>query len=377
MAQLNTAVWGIFGVSWTVHYLTGIIQPMDSSNKIVRDPVYKQFKAVIKDLLLKQTRWPAGAQMSTERVLADEFKLSRVTISKALSELEAEGLIEKRPPGGTFVTEKVKSRGLVKFLFYLSDPLSRFPGYALVLSVLESRLSAKGVGLIYTSSIQDDNAPTRAIVVVGPVGDAAFGGAAMQLPTVTVDFGSFVDGTDGIEIDNVAGGQKAVEFLYEKGHRRIGYMGSFRRTEQEEWPNSARRREGCLAAMRKLKLEINPEHQCLSWADPLSGMRAAQHVLNLPNPPTALVCFSENQARGALEALRGMTPKRGRTLETVCFADGPGETPVSGLVGYCVMPWQKIADTAADLVLQRMEKPNAAPVQKVMMPEVIAAKSAH
>ena len=74
---------------------------MDSSGKIVRDTVYKQFKAVMKDLLLKQSRWPAGAQIATERALADEFKLSRVTISKALSELQAEGLIEKRPPGGT------------------------------------------------------------------------------------------------------------------------------------------------------------------------------------------------------------------------------------------------------------------------------------
>src|SRR5476649_132246 len=178
---------------------------MDSSGKIVRDPVYKQFKAVIKDILLKQVRWPAGSQLATERVLSEEFKLSRVTISKALSELEAEGLIEKRPPGGTFVTEKVKSRGLVKFLFYLTKPLSTYPGYSLVLSVLESRLSAQGVGLIFTSSIQDDMTQPRAIVVVGPVGAEALNGTAMRSQTVTVDFGSFVDGADGIEIDNAAG----------------------------------------------------------------------------------------------------------------------------------------------------------------------------
>ncbi len=346
---------------------------MDSSSKIVRDPVYKQFKAVIKDILLKQVRWPAGSQLATERVLSEEFKLSRVTISKALSELEAEGLIEKRPPGGTFVTEKVKSRGLVKFLFYLNDPLSIFPGYALVLSVLESRLAAKGIGLIFTSSIQDDMTQPRAIVVVGPVGAEALNGTAMHSPRVTVDFGSFVDGVDGVEIDNVAGAQKAVEFLYEKGHRRIGYLGCFRKTEQDEWPNSKLRRDGYLAALRKLKLEVNPDYQCLSWAEPISSKLVTQRLFELSSPPTALLCFSEKQALGALEASRGMTPKRGRTFETICFADQPRENTVKGLVAFCVAPWRKVAEAAADLVLQRLEKPNATPIHKVLSSEVIAA----
>ena len=214
---------------------------MDSSKKIVRDPIYKQFKAVIKDILLKQSRWPAGGQIATERVLSDEFKLSRVTISKALSELEAEGLIEKRPPGGTFVTDKVRSRGLVKFVFYLTEPLSQYPGYALVLSTLESRLAAQGMGLIYTSTITDDAMQTRAMVVVGPVGSAALNAAAIRTPMVTVDFGTFVDGIDGVEIDNAAGAAKAVEFLHARGHRRIAYMGCFRETESDEWPNSVAR----------------------------------------------------------------------------------------------------------------------------------------
>lgn len=346
---------------------------MDSSGKIVRDPIYKQFKTVIKEILLKQDRWPAGTQIATERVLADEFKLSRVTISKALSELEAEGLIEKRPPGGTFVTEKVKSRGLVKFLFYLAEPLSLYPGYALVLSILESKLAAQGIGLIYTSTVTDD-ATQRATVVVGAVGPAALNNSD-RVPTVTVDYGSFVDGVSGVEIDNALGAQKAVEFLYKKGHRRIGYLGCFRTTESDEWPNSERRREGYLSAMRKLKLEIDPACQRLSWAEPQSSMQVTKELLNLASAPTALVCFSELQALGALEVARGRQTKKGRAFELVCFADNPRDMPIEGLAGYCVVPWRKVAEKTAELVLQSMEKPQSKAVQVVIAPDLIEAAS--
>ena len=346
---------------------------MDSSKKIVRDPIYKQFKAVIKEILLKQSRWPAGGQIATERVLSDEFKLSRVTISKALSELEAEGLIEKRPPGGTFVTDKVRSRGLVKFVFYLPDPLWLYPGYALVLSVLESRLTAQGMGLIYSSAIADDVMQTRAMVVVGAVGSEALNASALRTPLVTVDFGEFVAGVDGIEIDNAAGAEKAVEFLYERGHRRIAYLGCFRETESDEWPNSIARREGYRAGMRKMQLEINPAYERLAWAESKSSTSVTQELLKLPSPPTALVCFSEIQAVVALEAMRGLSAKRGREFETVCFADQPREHPTAGMAGYCVVPWRKIADSATDLVLQRIDHPQSKPNHVVHSPEIIAA----
>jgi DNA-binding LacI/PurR family transcriptional regulator len=349
---------------------------MDSSAKIIRDPVYKQFKAVIKDILLKQNRWSAGQQIAPERELADEFKLSRVTISKALSELEAEGLIEKRPPGGTFVTEKVKSRGLVKFLFYLPQPLSLYPGYALVLSVLESKLAAQGVGLIYTSTMTEELAQTRATVVVGAVGPAALQNAS-RIPTVTVDYGSFVEGVAGVEIDNAMGAQKAVEFLYKKGHRRIGYLGCFQATESDEWPNSERRRAGYLAALKKLDLEINPAFQRLSWAESKSSLQVAQEILSLPSGPTALLCFSEIQAIGALEGSRAKPAKRGRVFETVCFADNASDAPVEGLAGYCVVPWRTIAGKTAELVLQSLEKPQFKKAAHIVVtPEMIESVSA-
>jgi len=328
---------------------------MDSSNKIVRDPIYKQFKAVMKDMLITQSRWPAGSQIATERVLAEEFKLSRVTVSKALAELEAEGLIEKRPPGGTFVTEKVKSRGLVKFLFYLPGPLSHFPGYALVLSVLESKLAAQGIGLIFTSVLSADSALARAMVVVGPVGWADVNAATARIPIVTVDFGMFLDDVDGVEIDNAAGAQKAVELLYKRGHRRIAYLGCYRDAKSNEWPNSQRRREGYLAGLQKFGLESHSSFQRLSWSEPKSSGEVAHELLHSTPAPTALVCFTEHQALGVLEAIRNTRMKQSRAFEIVCFSDQPGEISVAGLAGCCVPPWRKIAETAADLVLRRMD----------------------
>jgi LacI family transcriptional regulator len=190
-----------------------------------------------------------------------------------------------------------------------------------------------------------------------------------------VDFGSFVEGVDGVEIDNAAGAEKAVEFLYKRGHRRIGYLGSNRQTESDEWPNSAARREGYVTALRKLRLEINPAYQRLSWAEPKSSVRVMRDLLALSPAPTAMVCFSEFQAQGALEAARGKKLMRGRGFETVCFSDNPNETPAAGMAGYCVAPWRKIGESAAELVLRRMDNSQAKVTHLVLPPDLIEASS--
>src|SRR5690606_32565175 len=50
-----------------------------------------------------------GQRLPSERELADRFQVSRATVSKALAQLEARGLLRSYQGGGTFVTDNVDS----------------------------------------------------------------------------------------------------------------------------------------------------------------------------------------------------------------------------------------------------------------------------
>ncbi len=50
-------------------------------------------------------RWPAGALMPSEAELVAEFGVSRMTVSRALRELQAEGLVQRTQGVGTFAAQ--------------------------------------------------------------------------------------------------------------------------------------------------------------------------------------------------------------------------------------------------------------------------------
>ena len=67
---------------------------------------------------LAQGRWPAGARMPSEAELVTRFGVSRMTITRALRELQAEGLIERVQGSGTFAAQC----GRVSATLMIRDP---------------------------------------------------------------------------------------------------------------------------------------------------------------------------------------------------------------------------------------------------------------
>lgn len=62
---------------------------------------YARVKAFLKQGLA-DGRWPAGAQMPSETELVAQFSVSRMTVSRALRELQAAGMVERSQGVGTF-----------------------------------------------------------------------------------------------------------------------------------------------------------------------------------------------------------------------------------------------------------------------------------
>lgn len=79
-------------------------------------PLYLQLEASLRDALVSGT-WKAGEAMPPERLLAEQFQVSRLTLRKALERLEAQGLVQRRQGSGTYVAPR------------LEQPLSALTGF--------------------------------------------------------------------------------------------------------------------------------------------------------------------------------------------------------------------------------------------------------
>ncbi|PRY83480.1 GntR family transcriptional regulator [Alkalibacterium olivapovliticus] len=77
------------------------------SNKI---PVYIEMHNKMRQLIVSN-EWKKGNKIPSERDLADEFNVSRMTARQAVSSLVEEGLLERKRGSGTFVaSEKVREK---------------------------------------------------------------------------------------------------------------------------------------------------------------------------------------------------------------------------------------------------------------------------
>lgn len=74
-------------------------------------PLHQQVYADIRDAILSG-RIAARAQLPSSRLLAGELGISRTTVSLAFDQLRAEGYLEARERGGTFVAATIPDRAL-------------------------------------------------------------------------------------------------------------------------------------------------------------------------------------------------------------------------------------------------------------------------
>jgi len=105
------------------------------------------------------------------------------------------------------------------------------------------------------------------------------------------------DYAHSVGIDNLAASCDIVGHLVSLGHRRIAYIG-----DRLGYQSDTERLAGYRATLRKADLTIDPSLIVQGDGKPEEGERAAGHLLQLPQPPTAIFCYNDMTALGALRA---------------------------------------------------------------------------
>jgi DNA-binding LacI/PurR family transcriptional regulator len=132
---------------------------------------------------------------------------------------------------------------------------------------------------------------------------------------------------DHPQVDTVYGNDdqavfEAISWLVrERGHRRIGLIGV-----TNEHSAGVRRRSAFVGALCQAGLAIDPALFTLGDWTESSGYRAAQHLLALPEPPTAVFAVNDLMAIGAMEAIQSAGMQVPQQMAVMGFDDIPQAT---------------------------------------------------
>lgn len=171
------------------------------------------------------------------------------------------------------------------------------------------------------------------------------------LPVVAIASGNVGEDISSVGIDDYRAGREMAEHLIAQGHSRIGFIKG-----RSDLSASKRRYEGFSAALRASGLEVDPalvQHGDYTYR---SGLKAAEKLLGLRKPPTAI--FASNDDMGA--AVVSVAHRRGldvpRDLSVVGFDDTSAATTVWPELTTIHQPISSMADIAIDVLVRTIRR---------------------
>ena len=254
----------------------------------------------IKDIALK-----AKVSHSTvSRALQNSPVINRETAEKIRSIAGELGYRASAVARG-LATSKTRTVGLV--VTTIADPF-----VAGVVAGIEDAANANGYSVVLANSHAD---PEREMMVVrsfaerrvdGVIVTASRVGALyvpmlskMRVPIVLVNNQHPGEFTHSVMIDNLEASAHATDHLIHLGHRRIAYLG-----DRYGHQSDTERFGGYRQALDEADLPFRPELVVHGDGKPEGGIEAMGRLLALAVPPTAVFCYNDMTALGALRRIR-------------------------------------------------------------------------
>ena len=207
------------------------------------------------------------------------------------------------------------------------------------LTVLRSLEEKRVDGLVLCSSRLDDN------VLLGALANHA----AVVLVNRCLDDARF----GSIKVNDVKGGRLAVEHLIAGGHTAIGMLAGPQNSHSGQ-----QRAEGYRVAMAAANLTCRPEwtRHCLPIVD--SGYRAAHDLLMEHPDLTALFCYNDLSAVGAMQACQTFDRRVPDDVAVMGFDDVPLASWVTPPLTTCRVPMYDIGRQAMVVLLDHISHPD-------------------
>jgi LacI family transcriptional regulator len=150
--------------------------------------------------------------------------------------------------------------------------------------------------------------------------------------------------------DNRLGARRAVEHLIAIGHRRIAFVGGFVDTVVR-----SERLAGYGDALAAAGIELDKALVLDGLPNRETGVAAAASLMQLVNPPTAVMCFNDVVAFGVCAGLKRQGREPGRDVAVVGFDDIADARHASPALTTVAVDCRGLGERAAHLVLRMIE----------------------
>jgi LacI family transcriptional regulator len=170
------------------------------------------------------------------------------------------------------------------------------------------------------------------------------------------------DPIDTIVFEDFQGSQTATQHLIQLGHRRIGFIGGdiHQSSNYDRW-------QGYLAALKAAAIPEDPSLVRLGSARSTWGELAANQLLSLGRPPTALYAASNAIMSGVMKSLHQHQVRIPDQLSLICFDDldwfSYSNPPISAIS----TSHERIAESAVELLLRRIKEPFSGECQPIQI----------
>lgn len=195
----------------------------------------------------------------------------------------------------------------------------------------------------------------------------------LKIPAVAVAGARNIPGITSVVLDQRRAAELTLRHLYLLGHRKIAFMrgGSHSSDADDRWE--------CLKAVAKeLGIAVRPELTVqlkLMVSTPELGFEPACELLNRKAQFTALVCYDDIAAIGAIRALRERGLRVPEDISVVGFDDIQSAAFHNPSITTIRQPLHKMGMIAAQILLQRVRGQEAGQRTLPVMPELIIRES--
>lgn len=193
-------------------------------------------------------------------------------------------------------------------------------------------------------------------------------------PVVGISSHSKTPGVTNVVLDHNRAAKMALRHLYDLGHRRIAFMKGSRYVS-----DSAVRWEAIAAIAQEIGLTIRPE-LCIhlvnnSWSPEL-GYPPVRELLSRTRDFTAIFCFNDTAAIGAIRAIEDVGLSCPRDISVIGFDDIIVAEYYNPRLTTIRQPLHKMGWTAAQLLVKRIQMPEELYPEEVWFePELVVRES--